>query len=292
MDETETIIKEQIKILPEELKQFISQDKWSSDLSEISRKNNLSEEQRVSLTNEVVFVLLGMEYWGDFAKNISKELNIPEIVSRDITQEAEEKIFNEIKEWLPTGVEKESLPSDQLLEDAAGNADNIIDESETKEDELGIRNKELRDGQRQAEQLLQQTPASAKAMAGEQNGQARWMKSVVSEDKLATDNKQQERPTVTNNQQPTRTTFASQKLNGQAHQTPATQDLGGQASSTSSGQTKDEIEKMVEKPTAQEWGTVVDHRLSAQSEKIKNDNSWEARKARLVEEKSEDKISN
>ena len=140
MDETETIIKEQIKILPEELKQFISQDKWSSDLSEISRKNNLSEEQRVSLTNEVVFVLLGMEYWGDFAKNISKELNIPEIVSRDITQEAEEKIFNEIKEWLPTGVEKESLPSDQLLEDAAGNADNIIDESETKEDELGIKN--------------------------------------------------------------------------------------------------------------------------------------------------------
>src|SRR3989344_622239 len=251
MDETETIIKEQIKILPEELKQFISQDKWSSDLSEISRKNNLSEEQRVSLTNEVVFVLLGMEYWGDFAKNISKELNIPEIVSRDITQEAEEKIFNEIKEWLPTGVEKESLPSDQLLEDAAGNADNIIDES----------------GINPPERLASFSRAGNNELSNQQT----------------TTTKLPEKP---------RQNFAKQDSGGQAHQTPATQDLGGQASSTSSGLAKDAVEKMVEKPTAQEWGTVVDHRLSAQSEKIKNDNSWEARKARLVEEKSEDKISN
>lgn len=113
MNEEDKIIEEQIKLAPAEIKKYLGENRWASSASEISRKNNFSEEQTVSLNNEILIVLLGLDLVLNFKKNIQESLAIPEILANDINLEVQEKIFSEVFDYLPREMEESSAPKEE-----------------------------------------------------------------------------------------------------------------------------------------------------------------------------------
>lgn len=106
MDETFSL-QNQIQNAPQEIKRFLAQGRWSSVVQEIAKKNNFSVDQAVSLENETLFILTGLELKRDFKENIKRELSIPDILARDIADETEEMVFKEVNDFLPTSIEGE-----------------------------------------------------------------------------------------------------------------------------------------------------------------------------------------
>jgi hypothetical protein len=131
-------IEAQIALAPVELQSFLKEGRWLSVAKEISQKNRLSAEQGYALENEVLFVLISMEFKGDIETNIKRELGIPDILAHDIAEEIKERVFKEVEDFLPTEIESEEnipktlvRPAGNLIEDAAGNADNVSPPLET-----------------------------------------------------------------------------------------------------------------------------------------------------------------
>ncbi|MEK7186750.1 MAG: hypothetical protein AAB690_02700 [Patescibacteria group bacterium] len=107
-------LQEKIKNTPEEIKAVLSGSFWSLVIDQISRNNNFSEEQRVLLENEALFVLLGMELAKDLKQNIRQNLGLDELVSQNIANEIYEKIFKNVEDFLPTETEQEEAVQDEL----------------------------------------------------------------------------------------------------------------------------------------------------------------------------------
>jgi len=105
--EADKIIQEQIKNAPQEIKKILTDKSWLLVVNQISQTNNFSEEQRVALENEILFVLLGMELMSDFKRNIEENLSLQEQASQNISDEIYEKIFKDVEEFLPTEIEGE-----------------------------------------------------------------------------------------------------------------------------------------------------------------------------------------
>lgn len=138
MDTENNLIAKQLASAPREIKDALSKGMWSLVVSEIARRNNFSSDHATSLENEALFVLLGLEFLGDFQKNIKEGVGLSDALSQSIAQEIYEKIFKLVEEFLPTEVEEDELPAgSNLIEDSAGNADNV-------RSELGSMNYELR----------------------------------------------------------------------------------------------------------------------------------------------------
>jgi hypothetical protein len=125
MDETKKIIKDQLVVAAPTIRELILNDSWSMVVSEIAEKNNFSPDQTTGLENETLFVLLGLEFKGDFQKNIKEGVGIPDPLAQGVAKEIYEKVFKQVEEFLPTEVEGELPAGNNLIEDSAGNADNI-----------------------------------------------------------------------------------------------------------------------------------------------------------------------
>lgn len=120
MEETNTIIAEQLETLPDPLREFVFSAQWSQKCTEISNKNNFSIDQKSAFENEVLFVLIGLELARDFKTNIQTNVSVPEILAHDIAEEVNENIFKQVADFLPTEVESEEqsilVTSNQYLE--------------------------------------------------------------------------------------------------------------------------------------------------------------------------------
>jgi hypothetical protein len=101
MDNSDQIIKEQIKNAPPEIKQLLKNDSWRVAIPNITQKANFSPEQVTSFENEVLFVLLGMDYKDNFEKNIQASVLITPSTAHAISEEVNQKIFNGVVEFLP-----------------------------------------------------------------------------------------------------------------------------------------------------------------------------------------------
>ncbi len=121
MNENIKIIDEQIKKIPKELKDFLLKNQWITTTKEIAKKNNFSIQQSVSLENETLFVLIGLELKKDFKENIKRELTIPDILARDMADEIEERVFKEVNDFLPTEVEGEQVTTNPIPQKPAAN---------------------------------------------------------------------------------------------------------------------------------------------------------------------------
>jgi hypothetical protein len=136
MDSTNQIISYQLASAPEAVRSYIAQKRWQTVIDEIARKNNFSEDQKISLANEVLIVLIGLDLDSNLKSNIQTTLSLPEIITRDIAAEIKEKIFKEVQEFLPKEMEGEpaQMPINKnkigqpsrLIEDAPGNKDNVL----------------------------------------------------------------------------------------------------------------------------------------------------------------------
>jgi len=145
--DTNQIIKEQVELAPEEIKQILKSGSWSQTVNQISLTNNLSLEQKTALENEVLFVLLGMSLSTKLTENIQNSLSVNEMLAEKISSEIKTKIISSVNSLLPTEEESDEklpeIPPEDLPAIIPGNlpTDNNVPRFE-KNYESGITNKE------------------------------------------------------------------------------------------------------------------------------------------------------
>ncbi len=103
------ILEQQILDSPEQIRKFVMEKKWVPIVEDISKKNNFSLEQKAALENETIFVLVGLDLLDNLEKNLLESLGIELVLVKVIVAELNERIFFEIKSFLPTEIE-EVLP--------------------------------------------------------------------------------------------------------------------------------------------------------------------------------------
>ncbi|MFH0804535.1 MAG: hypothetical protein V1896_02955 [Candidatus Zambryskibacteria bacterium] len=97
MDYKETI-KERIKILPEQLRAFMVDEKWRGDAQRVSERFSFDEEKYALFENEVFLVLLCLEPPTDFAESIKKELGIDNNMAGWIAEDVNKNIFSKVSD--------------------------------------------------------------------------------------------------------------------------------------------------------------------------------------------------
>lgn len=102
------IIKTQLENSAPEIQQLLSIGAWKRSVTNIAKANSLSEEQATELENEVLFVLLGMDLIANFAKNIQQSCNLPSTVAGGIAIEITQKVFEPLRQFLPTTMEDDT----------------------------------------------------------------------------------------------------------------------------------------------------------------------------------------
>ncbi len=95
--ETEKIIKEQWKYLPDEVKNFFTDPKWVDKISDIGKKNGLTDEQILILQTETILVMLGLSDIDLYSGELKTRLQIDEEKVKNIISEIDVKIFGNLK---------------------------------------------------------------------------------------------------------------------------------------------------------------------------------------------------
>ncbi len=98
--ETKEIIKERLDILGDELREFILNEGWRSDVKKICERYALDEEQSTVFENEVFFSLLCIEKTSDIEKNLKDYGGFEEQLAGWVSEEAQKYIFNNVQEYI------------------------------------------------------------------------------------------------------------------------------------------------------------------------------------------------
>lgn len=108
MDDFKTILKEQYKNLPDELRACVESSAWRDSLKSISFKFNLSEQDSETLSIETTLVLFGLLSYRDFEKSLSEEtFSMPKEVIKSVADEVYSAIFKSIQTYLDEVDKKE-----------------------------------------------------------------------------------------------------------------------------------------------------------------------------------------
>ncbi|MFO0718591.1 MAG: hypothetical protein U0522_00995 [Candidatus Paceibacterota bacterium] len=92
------ILQNQIKILPDDVRDLILSTELESKINWVAGKYNLSPDQTESLKQETLFVLIGLTHLMEYTDNIMHELSIPKEQARIIAQEIGAQVFSEVKD--------------------------------------------------------------------------------------------------------------------------------------------------------------------------------------------------
>ncbi len=99
-EETEKTIKDHLMKLPKEVQDMIANSSWDQKIQEIGKKHNLRIDQIGILGNETMFVLLGMTHPDQYTHEIQTRLNVIASKAAEISNDATELIFKNIREKL------------------------------------------------------------------------------------------------------------------------------------------------------------------------------------------------
>jgi len=105
-DHLEKKLHEKFLKLPEELQKIVSSEEFEKTLSAITESHPLQDYQQVSLENEVLFVMIGLESPNNLITNIKHHAKISRDRSEKIVGMIEKKIL---------------IPNKEILEKAFGN---------------------------------------------------------------------------------------------------------------------------------------------------------------------------
>ncbi|MBI1974532.1 MAG: hypothetical protein HYS51_01625 [Candidatus Zambryskibacteria bacterium] len=94
--DTDKLIKEQFKTLPQNLRRAIEAVPWKTLVQQIGKENGLDSEQIESLERETMFIIYAFEPVEDYVTNIIREVNISEEAAGTIAQSVGEKILDYI----------------------------------------------------------------------------------------------------------------------------------------------------------------------------------------------------
>ncbi|MEX2013422.1 MAG: hypothetical protein WD897_00705, partial [Parcubacteria group bacterium] len=96
MNETDKLIAEQLKILPQNLVQAINAVPWKTVVRDIGKENGLDAEQMASLEQETMFIIYGFENPDDYVSNVTQNVEVSEDVADTLAQSVVDKVFNPI----------------------------------------------------------------------------------------------------------------------------------------------------------------------------------------------------
>lgn len=116
------IIKEKFESSPKEIQEYLSNREWEKTINDITAIEGLNVEQKQSLQNELLFIMLGLDLPKNLIKNLFTELQIDSVRAENISKILNEKIIKPLEIFLPI----------EETEKAQGQSE---DPSETKTDE-------------------------------------------------------------------------------------------------------------------------------------------------------------
>jgi hypothetical protein len=94
MDEQTQKIEEYIKKLPKEVQDFIAGNEWENRVNEISKKYALDAKQSEALSNNTMLLLVGLSDPENLTKNIEEDLGISGLLSEQIFEDLEKRVFD------------------------------------------------------------------------------------------------------------------------------------------------------------------------------------------------------
>ncbi len=98
--ETKKIIQDQMKNLPQDVKEAIISVDYTNRMQEITRRQKLLIDQAAKLEMETTLVLIGLEPLTDYISNLQRELVVNEIRAREVALDVSENVFKPIRESL------------------------------------------------------------------------------------------------------------------------------------------------------------------------------------------------
>ncbi|MDO8430480.1 MAG: hypothetical protein Q7S72_00610 [Candidatus Taylorbacteria bacterium] len=98
--DTQQIIKEILKILPEKIKQAIKNTDLASKFDMIAGKHGLHLDQNNTLQTETLLVMIGLEPTKDFVGNLEKNLEVSRNEALSLVDDINKEIFYSIRETL------------------------------------------------------------------------------------------------------------------------------------------------------------------------------------------------
>jgi len=86
--------------LPKDIQNVILSSDFPSKIDVIRQKHQLTEEQGTDLSNEAMFVMIGLERPNDFIENIRKNIGLPTEKANMVAGEVNDTVFKQIRESL------------------------------------------------------------------------------------------------------------------------------------------------------------------------------------------------
>ena len=96
MSDGHKILKEHIKKLPKGLRNYVLKESWANTLQNILSDYDLEEYQKISVENETLLVIVGLEPYTDLKENLEREAEIDSDTAGYITGEIGENILDNI----------------------------------------------------------------------------------------------------------------------------------------------------------------------------------------------------
>ncbi|MGB8815887.1 MAG: hypothetical protein WCC74_01415 [Minisyncoccia bacterium] len=93
-------IDEQMKTLPQDVKDAVFSVDYSTALDQVTKKNKLLIDQAGKLETETTLVMVGLESLADYKKNLMTNMEVDERVANTIAMDVDDLIFKKIRESL------------------------------------------------------------------------------------------------------------------------------------------------------------------------------------------------
>lgn len=100
MDESKQIIKEKFESLPKALQDYVKSDVWGAKVAQICAQNNVPDENKVAIENEVFFVLIGLEPSKDLKENIIRETGLADDTVRRVTDTVNGSVLSPVMSYI------------------------------------------------------------------------------------------------------------------------------------------------------------------------------------------------
>lgn len=98
--ETQKIIQEQMKRIPEDVATAIISVEYQSKLQEVVKRQHLMIDQAGKLEMETTLVMIGLEPITDYTANLQRELELTTMRAKEIAADVSENIFKPVRESL------------------------------------------------------------------------------------------------------------------------------------------------------------------------------------------------
>lgn len=110
MDEQTQKIEAHIKNLPKDVQDFLAGNEWENRVNEISKKYGLDQKQTEALSNNTMLLLVGLSDPEKLTTNIEEDLGISGLLSEQIFEDLEKRVFDYAIKALEKDTSKSQTP--------------------------------------------------------------------------------------------------------------------------------------------------------------------------------------